>query len=100
MDNIRRHLRAVVPQGTVLIMPTSPVLAPLLTSTPAELDLYRMRVMGFTCIAGLGGLPQISIPAGNADGVPVGVSLIGWPGADEALLELAVSLSLQNWDEA
>lgn len=93
MDSIRSHVRAIVQQGTVLIMPTAPALAPLLTSTPAELDSYRTRVMSFTCIAGHGGLPQISIPAGNADGVPVGVSLIGWPGADETLLELAISLS-------
>lgn len=93
MDGIRSRLRAIVQRGTVLIVPTAPALAPLLTSTPAELDSYRTRVMGLTCIAGHGGLPQISIPAGNADGVPVGVSLIGWPGADETLLELAVSLS-------
>ena len=94
MDSIRSHVRAVVQQGTVLMMPTAPALAPLLTSSPAELDVYRTRVMSFTCIAGLGGLPQISIPAGSADGVPIGVSLIGWPGADETLLELAVLLSL------
>jgi amidase len=94
MDGIRSHIRAVVRQGTVLMMPTAPALAPLLASAPAELDVYRTRVMGFTCIAGLGGLPQISIPVGNTDGVPIGVSLIGWPGADETLLELAISLSL------
>jgi amidase len=93
MDKIRRYLREVLPQGTILVMPTAPALAPLLTATPAELDLYRTRVMGFTCIAGHGGLPQVNIPAGNADGVPIGVSLLGWPGADESLLELAVSLS-------
>lgn len=93
MDHIRSQVRGVVQRGTVLIMPTVPALAPLLTSTSAELDLYRARVMSFTCIAGLGGLPEISIPAGSADGVPVGISLIGWPGADEILLELAISLS-------
>ena len=94
MDRIRSHVRAIVQRGTVLMMPTAPTLAPLLSAAPAELDSYRTRVMGFTCVAGHGGLPQISIPAGSADGVPVGVSLIGWPGGDEALLELAVSLSL------
>ncbi len=93
MDRIRSHLRAIFRQGTLLMLPTAPALAPLLSSAPAELDAYRTRVMGFTCIAGLGGLPQISIPAGSADGVPVGVSLIGWPGADETLLDLAISLS-------
>jgi amidase len=93
MDGIRSHLREIFRPGTVLIMPTAPDLAPLLAATPAELDLYRTRAMNFTCIAGLGGLPQISIPAGSADGVPVGVSLIGWPGADETLLDLAIALS-------
>lgn len=93
MERIRGRLHSLVRPGTVLLMPTAPALPPLLTATPAELELYRRRVMDFTCIAGHGGLPQISIPAGHEDGVPVGVSLIGWPGGDEALLELAVSLS-------
>jgi len=92
MDRIRSHIHAVVGPGTVLMIPTAPALAPLLAAAPAELDLYRTRAMGFTCIAGHGGLPQINIPAGNIDGVPVGVSLIGWPGADETLLDLAVLL--------
>lgn len=99
MDSIRSYLRALIQKGTVLMMPTAPALAPLLTATAAEFDCYRARVMNFTCIAGHGGLPQISIPAGSTDGVPVGVSLIGWPGADETLLELAISLSLRGGDE-
>jgi len=93
MDRICSHIHAVFEPGTVLMVPTAPAVAPLLAAAPAELDFYRARVMGFTCIAGHGGLPQINIPAGNAGGVPIGVSLIGWPGADESLLELATSLS-------
>jgi amidase len=49
--------------------------------------------MRLTCIAGLGGLPQVSIPVGTVTGCPVGLSLIGWPGGDEALLDLAVALA-------
>jgi amidase len=49
--------------------------------------------MRLTCIAGLAGLPQITMPVGLASGCPVAFSFIGWPGADEALLDLAVSLS-------
>lgn len=94
MVDIRSHIRARIPQGTVLVIPTAPALAPLLKAGITELDSYRTRVMNFTCIAGHGGLPQISIPAGLADGIPVGISLIGWPGADEALLDLAVTLSI------
>ena len=57
------------------------------------LESFRVRVMRLTCIAGLGGLPQVSIPAGTVAGCPAGLSLIGWAGGDEALLDLAVALS-------
>jgi amidase len=49
--------------------------------------------MALTCIAGLAGLPQISMPMLTVDGCPVGVSLIGTAGGDERLLELAVNLA-------
>jgi hypothetical protein len=49
--------------------------------------------MRLTCIAGLSGLPQKSIPVGTAAGSPAGLSLIGWAGGDEALLNLACGLS-------
>jgi amidase len=49
--------------------------------------------MRLTCIAGLSGLPQMSIPVGTAGGCPAGLSLIGWAGGDEALLDLACGLS-------
>jgi amidase len=48
--------------------------------------------LGFTCPAGHAGLPQISIPATEAAGCPIGLSFIGWQGGDEALLDLAVRL--------
>ena len=74
-------------------MPSAPCIAPKIDSTAAELDAYRTRVMRLTCTAGLGGLPQVSIPAGTVSGCPVGLSFIGWAGGDEALLDLAVALA-------
>jgi amidase len=50
-------------------------------------------VMRLTCIAGLAGLPQITVPAGTVSGCPAGLSFIGWAGGDEALLDLAVAVS-------
>jgi amidase len=49
--------------------------------------------MRLTCLAGLSGLPQVSLPVGSISGCPVGLSFIGWLGADEALLDLAVKLA-------
>ena len=43
------------------------------------------------CIAGLSGAPQISLPLGTVDGLPVGLSLMAAPGQDELLIEIARS---------
>ena len=75
--------------GAVLVYPTSPAPAPLLTATQAEQNAVRERTMGVTAIAGLCGLPDVSIPGGRVGGAPVGLSLAAAPGRDRALLALA-----------
>src|SRR5262249_32888199 len=84
----RTQIRATLPPGTVMALPTAPSIAPPLTATGEALELFRVRTMRLTCIAGLGGLPQINIPVGTVSGCPAGISLIGWPGGDEVLLDL------------
>ena len=89
----RTDIRASLPPGTIMALPTAPSIAPLLTATGEALELFRVRTMRLTCIAGLAGLPQINIPVGTVSGCPAGLSLIGWPGADEGLLDLACRLA-------
>jgi amidase len=89
----REQIRAVARPGTILALPLAPCIAPRLDLPAAELEPFRVRVMRLTCIAGMAGLPQVTIPVGTVAGCPVGLSFIGWPGADEALLELAVAVS-------
>lgn len=89
----RAQIRALVPPGTIMALPTSPSIAPLVDLDGGELESFRVRVMRLTCIAGLAGLPQLSVPAGTVSGCPAGLSLIGWAGGDEALLDLAVALA-------
>jgi amidase len=89
----REHIRAQIPPGTVMALPSAPCIAPKIESTADELESFRVRVMRLTCVSGFGGLPQVSIPVGTVDGCPVGLSFIGWAGGDEALLDLAVSLA-------
>jgi amidase len=92
-DEARRHIRTLIPAGTVLAIPTVPCIAPLLDTPADALESFRMRVMRLTCIAGLSGLPQVSVPIGTVSGRPVGLSFVGWAGGDEALLDLAVKWS-------
>ncbi len=91
-ETVRARLRGMLPPGTVMCLPTAPCIAPGTDLDAAELEAFRTRGMALTCIAGLSGLPQVSLPVGTVEGCPVGLSFIGWPGGDEALLDLAVAL--------
>jgi len=89
----REHLRALVPPGTIVALPTSPSIAPRVELNADELESFRVRVMRLTCLAGLAGLPQMNLPVGMVYGCPAGLSFIAWGGGDEVLLDLAVSLA-------
>lgn len=86
-------VRGIAKPGTVLICPTTVGIAPRIDASAETLENFRVRAQRITAIAGVGGLPQISIPIGTIDGCPAGLGLIGWPGGDEALFDLAVALS-------
>ncbi len=90
---IRAHMHELVPPGTVVCLPTAPVIAPKIDTPPEGLEFFRANTLALTCIAGHSGLPQISLPAATVEGCPVGLSFIGWAGGDEALLDLAVTLT-------
>jgi amidase len=93
MAAIGTQIRALVPPGTVMALPTAPCIAPRVDLPADDLEPFRARVMRLTCASGLSGLPQITLPAGIVDGCPAGLSLIGWAGGDEALLDLACELA-------
>jgi amidase len=87
---IRARLAALLSEDAVLCLPTSPRVAPRRETPVDDLEVrYRHQAMHLLCVAGLGGLPQVSLPVALLDGLPLGLSLVGAPGADLALLELA-----------
>jgi amidase len=95
LADIRSRIRDVIEPGTLLYLPTAPGIAPEIAASADTLDAYRTRTMALTCIAGIAGLPQVSLPIGTAGTVascPVAASFIGWAGADEVLLGLAATL--------
>ena len=89
----RVHLRLLLEPGTVLALPTAPTIAPQIEMPAQELEPFRARMMRLTCIAGVSGLPQVTIPIGTVHDCPVGLSFIGWDGSDEVLLDLAAALA-------
>jgi amidase len=90
--NIRASVRGLLGEDGVAILPSAASVAPLLDASGAEVDAVRSRTFRITCVAGLAGLPQVSLPFVSASGLPAGISLLGPAGSDLALIELAVSL--------
>jgi amidase len=90
---VASHVTALLGSDGFLALPTAPGPAPLCATPPAELDAWRSAMISLTCVAGLTGLPQITLPVATVGGLPVGLSVIGPPGSDEALLDLAVVLA-------
>jgi amidase len=86
---LQARIRPLLYGGTVMVYPTSPCVAPLLTASLAEQDAVRQATMGVTAIAGFCGLPEVTLPAARVRGAPVGLSLVGGVGHDRALLALA-----------
>ena len=76
----------------VLLLPTVPGPAPLRESSEGERAAYREVALHLLCIAGLAGLPQLTLPLGEIDGAPFGLSLVGAAGTDRRLLEHGLGL--------
>jgi amidase len=85
---IAERLRTLLGDDTVVVLPSAASVAPLRTATGSAIDDVRTRTMRICCIAGLAGLPQVSIPMRSPNGLPVGVSLLGPVGSDHALITL------------
>ena len=92
-ETIQARIGDVVGEGDILCLPTSPRAAPLKNTPVDDIEIrYRHQAMHLLCIAGLGGLPQISLPMVEIDGLPLGLSLDGPQGADMQLIRLAREL--------
>ena len=89
----RARMQALLAGGAVLVYPTSPVPAPKLGASLEAQNAVREGTMGVTAIAGLAGLPEVTLPAARVEGAPVGLSLVAGPGRDRALLALAERLA-------
>ncbi len=92
-EAFRAHVLGLLADGAVLALPSSPCIAPRRDAERATLDAVRQQTLKVTAIAGLAGLPELSIPAGISENCPIGLSLIAAPGRDQALLAMARHLT-------
>ena len=88
----RARLAWLLPPGTILCMPTTPFPAPRKGLSLATLDPLRARIGCLTSHGGLTGVPQVSLPGADVDGLPVGLSILGARGSDATLMAVAKAM--------
>ncbi len=78
----------------LLCMPTTPTLAPKKGTLGIDrrVDTYFSRTLSMTAVAGIGRLPQVTLPVGAVGNVPIGMSLLASQGMDAFLLAAARSV--------
>ena len=88
----RARLGWLVPPGVILCMPTTPFPAPRRGLSLTTLEPLRARITCLAAHGGLTGVPQVSLPGAHVDGLPVGLSIVGAPGSDAALVAVAKAM--------
>jgi len=89
---LTESLRALLGHDGVLMMPTMPDVAPLISQDAGSLEDYRNRAIRMLSISGMSGFPQISLPMAHRLGVPLGFSLLGPAGSDRSLIRISQQL--------
>jgi amidase len=88
----RGRMAHLLPEGTILCLPTTPFPAPPVGQRLSMLDPLRDRITCLCAQGGLAGHPQVSLPGATVDGLPVGLSIIGPRGSDASLVAVARAL--------
>jgi amidase len=93
-----RRLHEFLEPNDLLCIPTTPALAPRKGNPPARSSHgsgYYPRTLALTSVAGIGRLPQLSLPIAAVGGIPVGLALLARHGHDVFLLEMAKTIEKQ-----
>ncbi|WP_421134334.1 amidase [Alteromonas sp. A079] len=87
--HIVSHLNTLFTKYDVLVIPTTPGIAPQCDADDETLANDRNALLSLTAIAGLTGLPQLHLPLFTLHNAPCGLSLVGKKDSDIALIKLA-----------
>lgn len=94
---IRRQLvaevRARLSRFDAVATPTLPLTAPRISevSDASSALTFRAEATRHTILASFAGLPAISLPMGEVEGLPAGIQLMGNVDGDGRLLEVALA---------
>jgi len=95
LDGVRRGIGAVFADVDLLVTPTTPVPAPLISDLQADPDALRpaeLHLLRNTRPFNVWGLPAISVPCGfTRSGLPIGLQIAGPHWHEDLVLRLAVA---------
>jgi aspartyl-tRNA(Asn)/glutamyl-tRNA(Gln) amidotransferase subunit A len=87
VDDLALRLNSLLQIHDAIILPATPC-------TPFAFDTKMPNdIAHFTMLANIAGLPALAMPCGwTADGLPIGIQIVGRPGAEQALLDFATKV--------
>ena len=88
---LRTLVQKRIGEDGVICIPTTSDIAPRL-GVETNLVGFTRPTLCLMSIAGVAGLPQVTLPLAQVESCPVGLSLVGPPGSDEQLIDLALHL--------
>ena len=100
---LRHQILEAFEKVDVLVLPTGPVTAPLVESSPGIQSKEHALTglagrISFTGPFNLAGTPALSVPCGfSSSGMPMGLQIVGRPFAEETVLKVAYAYE-QNTD--
>ncbi|NVK33468.1 MAG: amidase [Rhodobacteraceae bacterium] len=86
---IRSQMDEVLGDNVLLVAPTTPGPAPRLDASSEEFEAYRFAIMCMTCVSGLNGTPELSVPGSSLEDAPQGLSLMTSRTNDGMLFSIA-----------
>ena len=89
----RGRMAHLLPPGTILCLPTTPFPGAEEGLPLSVLDPLRDRISCLCSHGGLTGVPQVSLPGAEVDGLPIGLSIVGARGSDATLVAVARALT-------
>ncbi|MFA4850643.1 MAG: Asp-tRNA(Asn)/Glu-tRNA(Gln) amidotransferase subunit GatA [Methanoregula sp.] len=86
-ENVKADFARLFSEVDLIAGPTMPTIAFRLKEKSDPLSMYLSDIL--TVPANLAGIPAISVPCGKADGMPVGLQIMGRPFEDERVIDAA-----------
>ncbi len=86
-ENIRADFNRIFADVDIIAGPTMPTIAFKLKEKSDPLSMYLADIL--TVPANLAGIPAISVPCGKAEGMPVGLQIMGRMFEDERIVDVA-----------